>query len=251
MSRRPADHRAPTRALPGAKARSRSRGFTLLEIMIVVLIAGLMASGAVVGFGATQRGRLRAGAARVAAAMRFAYVHALTTGRSTRIVFSMGANRVWVEDTEDAHVLDPNDPLRAGGAELDLAQITELARREAEAMNTLRPRAPRAEFARPSGSRFRVRELEGVTFTRLYSQHEAEPRTAHDGYVYFFTGGTAESAVIHLLGTNGETFSVMLHGTSGRPEIFDHAVELPKVEEGDTDERDTDLREQTVREALP
>ena len=243
----PADHDPPTRA----QARPRSRGFTLLEIMIVVLIAGLMMSGAVVGFGATRRGRLRAGAARVAAAMRFAYVHALTTGRATRIVFAMGDNRIWIEDTEDAHVLDPNDPLRAGGAVIDAAQVVELARREAEAMNTLRPRAPRAEFARPPGNRFRVRELEGVMFSRLYTSHEPEPRTAHDGYIYFFTGGSAESAVIHLRGGNDETFSVMLHGTSGRPEIFDHAIELPKVDETTTDERDTDLRDQTIHEAVP
>jgi type II secretion system protein H len=242
---KPADHASPTRL----SARSRSRGFTLLEIMIVVLIAGLMASSAVVGFGATRRGRLRAGAARVAAAMRFAYVHSLTSGRATRLVISMGGNRVWIEDTEDAHVLDPNDPMRAGGATVDAEQIEELARREAEAQINLRPRAPRAEFARPQGSRFRVRELEGIEFTRLYSSHESEPRERGDGYIYFFTGGAAEPAVVHLHGGNDETFSVMLHGASGRPEIFDHAVELPRVDDSASDERDTDLREQTIREA--
>jgi hypothetical protein len=219
--------------------------------MVVVLIAGLMASSAMVGFGATRRGRLRAGAARVAAAMRFAYVHALTTGRATRLVFSMGGNRVWIEDTEDAHVLDPNDPLRAGGATVDAQQVEEIARREAEAQINLRPRAPRAEFARPAGNRYRVRELEGVVFSRLYSSHETEPRERGDGYIYFFTGGAAEPAVIHLQGGNDETFSVMLHGATGRPEIFDHAVELPRIDESESDERDTDMRDQTVREAEP
>nr|MBK7065684.1 type II secretion system protein [Deltaproteobacteria bacterium] len=241
----PADHGSPTRRA----ARSRSRGFTLLEMMIVVLLAGLMASSAVVGFGATRRGRLRAGAARVAAAMRFAYVHSLTTGRATRLVFSMRGNRVWIEDTEDAHVLDPNDPLRAGGATVDAEQIEAIARREAEAQINLRPRAPRAEFARPQGNRYRVRELEGIEFTRLYSSHESEPRETGDGHIYFFTGGSAEPAVVHLHGGNDETFSVMLHGASGRPEIFDHAIELPSIDESSTDERDVDLRDQRIREA--
>ncbi len=241
----PAEPGSPTRSA----ARQRSRGFTLLEIMIVVLLGGLMASSAVVGFGATRRGRLRAGAARVAAAMRFAYVHALTTGRATRLVFSIGENRVWIEDTADAHVLDPNDPLRAGGATVDAEAIEEIARREAEAQINLRPRAPRAEFARPAGNRFRVRELEGIAFTRLYSSHEVEPREHGDGYIYFFTGGAAEPAVVLLHGGNDETFSVMLHGASGRPEIFDHAIELPKIDENTNDERDTDLRDQPIREA--
>ncbi len=247
MSREPADAASPTRPA----ARARSRGFTLLEIMIVLLLAGLMASSAVVGFGATRRGRLRAGAARVAAAMRFAYVHALTTGRATRLVISLGDNKIWLEDTEDAHVLDPNDPLRAGGAVIDAAQVEELARREAAAINEMRPRAPRAEFARPAGNRYRVRELEGVVFSRLYTSHDAEPRVRGDGYVFFFTGGAAEPAVVHLQGGNDETFSVMLHGASGRAEIFDHAVELPSLDENASDERDTDLRDQTIREAAP
>ena len=245
MPARHADPGLPTRTA----ARASARGFTLLEIMIVVLLGGLMASSAVVGFGATRRGRLRAGAARVAAAMRFAYVHSLTTGRATRLVFALGENRVWIEDTQDAHVLDPNDPLRAGGATVDMQQIEEIARREAEAQINLRPRAPRAEFARPVGTRFRVRELEGITFTRLYSSHEAEPRERGDGYIYFFVGGAAEPAVVLLHGGNDETFSVMLHGASGRPEIFDHAIELPRLDESGTDERDTDLRDQPIREA--
>jgi hypothetical protein len=55
--------------------------------------------------------------------------------------------------------------------------------------------------------------------------------------------------VVHIHGGNDETFSVMLHGASGRPEIFDHAVELPRIDENETDERDTDLRDQRIREA--
>lgn len=247
MTAAPADAASASRL----RARAAARGFTLLEMMIVVLIAGLMMSSAVVGFSATRRGRLRSGAARVAAAMRFAYVHALTTGRATRLVFRVGGNEVWLEDTEDAHVLDPNDPLRAGGATMDAAQVEEAARREAEAINQLRPRAPRAEFARPAGNRYRVRELEGVVISRLYTSHETEPRSRGDGYVFFFTGGAAEPAVVHLQGANDETFSVMLHGASGRPEIFDRAVELPSMDENASDERDTDLRDQTIHEATP
>ena len=41
----------------------------------------------------------------------------------------------------------------------------------------------------------------------------------------------------------------MLHGASGRPEIFDRAVELPQVDETASDERDIDLRDQPIREA--
>ncbi|MFO0626542.1 MAG: prepilin-type N-terminal cleavage/methylation domain-containing protein [Polyangiales bacterium] len=102
--------------MPRRRAHPRERGMTLLEIMVVMLIAGMMMSSAVMGFGAVRRGRLRAGAAHLASAFRFAYVHALSTGRPTRVVLPLNDNRVWIEDTEEAHVLDPRDPLRLGGA---------------------------------------------------------------------------------------------------------------------------------------
>ena len=69
---------------------------------------------------------------------------------------------------------EEDDPLRAGGATVDAEQIEAIARREAEAQINLRPRAPRAEFARPQGNRYWVRELEGIEFIRLYSSHESE-----------------------------------------------------------------------------
>ena len=38
----------------------------------------------------------------IAAALRASYVHALTTGRTTRLVLVVGSNRYWIEDTDDA-----------------------------------------------------------------------------------------------------------------------------------------------------
>lgn len=233
-----------------ARARRRSeRGFTLLEIMIVVLLGALMMSGAAVSFSAVRRGRARAAAARVAAALRFGYVHALTTGRPTRVVFALGANRVWIEDTEDAHVLDTHDPLHAGGATVSAEEMEAAARHEAENLSSLRPRAPRAEFSRPSGSRYRVRELEGATFTKLYAAHEAEPRTEGSGFVYFFPGGVGERAVVQLHGEDESVFSVAVSALSGHAEVFDHAVEPAAVDDEEpNDQTEVDLRDHPVQE---
>ena len=71
-------------------------GFTLIEIMMVVALASLMATSAAVGFSALRRGRLRAGAAHVASAMRRAYVHSLTTGRTTRLALAVGTRAILV-----------------------------------------------------------------------------------------------------------------------------------------------------------
>lgn len=247
------------------RARGRhpeERGFTLLEIMVVMLIAGMMMSSAVVGFTAVRRGRLRAGAVHLAAAMRFAYVHALSTGRPTRLVLPINDGRVWIEDTEDAHVLDPHDPLRLGGAAGaeggeggdDAASAEEDARRRAALITELRPRMPRAEFSRPEGGRFRERQLEdGVVTARVYTQHEDEPRSEGTGYIYFFPGGVCERAVVHLRGADGVIYSVTLNGLSGRTQIVDHPVEPPPPDDAreEDDRNETDLREQRMQEAAP
>lgn len=233
-----------------ARRHTAQSGFTLIEIMIVVLLGALMMSGAAVSFSAVRRGRARAAAARVASAFRFGYIHALTTGRPTRVVFALGANRVWIEDTEDAHVLDTHDPMHAGGAAVSAEAMEEVARREASNMSSLRPRAPRAEFARPAGQRYRVRELEGATFTKLYAAHESDARTEGEGFVYFFPGGVGERAVIQLRGDDESVFSIAVSALSGHAEIFDHAVEPPAIEEQEpNDQTEVDVRDQRLQES--
>lgn len=214
--------------------------------MVVIVIASLLGTSAVVGFSAVRKGRLRAGASMVASAMRRAYVHALTTGRTTRLVFAVGSNRYWIEDTDDAHVLDTADPLHLGGAAQSAEQAEDLARREAELIASQRPRAPRAEFARPQGSRYQERSLaDDVTITRLYAQHEEDAREEGNGYVYFWSGGVGERAVVQLRGGTGETYSVVLYPLTGRAQILDHAVEPVQVDDRDaTDQNEVDAREQ-------
>lgn len=220
-------------------------GFTLIEIMMVVALASLMATSAAVGFSALRRGRLRAGAAHVASAMRRAYVHSLTTGRTTRLALAVGANRYWIEDTDDAHVLDTSDPLHGGAA--PSAEAAESAARElADNIAQQRPRAPRAEFNRPNGQRYRERALgDDVVIARVYTGHAEEPREDGTGYVYFWSGGMGERAVVQLRGASGEVYSIVLHPLTGRSQIYDRAVEPARVDESElTDQTEVDARQQ-------
>lgn len=219
-----------------------ARGFTLIEVMLVIALAALFTAGATVGFSATQRGRVKAGAAHLASSFRAAYVHALTTGKATRVVLDFNDNQVWIEDTLDAHVLDRRDNLRGGDLEAE-------AQSEAQRVMESRPRAPRAEFEQVAGNRYRPRVLErGVTIGRLYAQHEPGARENGRGYVYFFSGGVAERAVVQLRGPGDVVYSVVLHPLNGRSEIFAEAVEPPDRDEPEErDDREVDAREMEAR----
>ncbi len=236
---------------PQLRPRLGDGGFTLIEIMMVVLLASMMTTAAAVGFSAVRRGHLRAGAANIASALRASYVHALTTGRTTRLVLAVGSNRFWIEDTDDAHVLDATDPLHQGGAAETAEDAERLARRAADLIATQRPRAPRAEFSRPQGSRYRERALaDDVTIVRLYAEHLEEPREQGNGHVYFWSGGVGERAVVQLRGASGEVYSVVLRPLTGHSQIYDRAVEPPAVDDAQvTDQTEVDAREQRVQEA--
>jgi len=221
-------------------------GFTLVEVMMVVALASVMATSAVVGFSALRRGRLRAGASHVASALRRAYIHSLTTGRTTRLALTVGSNRDWIEDTDDAHVLDTGDPLRQGGAAPSAEAAEEAARQLAQNIAQQRPRAPRAAFERPQGQRYRERTLaDDVVIARVFTGQVDEPVEEGNGYVYFWPGGVGERAIVQLRGANGEVYSVLLHPLTGRSQIVDRAVEPPRIDASDlTDQTEIDVRQQ-------
>lgn len=224
-------------------------GMTLIEILVVVAIIGIMVASIGVGASALPRARLRGSAVRLASVMRFAYVHALTTGRTTRVTLRLGTGQLSVEDTEDAHTLEVRDPRRAG----DAADVEREAQRRAELMADLRPRATRASFRPVRNRLFRTRTLErDVVVSRLYTQHEAEAREEGTGYVYFFPGGVAERATVHLRNGRGETFSVSLNPLTGRAEVNDRPVEPPNLDDRDTlDQNELDVRDRQPQETEP
>ena len=225
----------------GAVWSGARAGMTLIEILVVIALIAVMTASMGLGLNALPRARLRTSAVRLSSTFRFAYVHALTTGRTTRVSFPMGGGQLVVEDTDDAHTLDVRDPLRAGGA----ADVEANAIRDARLMTDLRPRATRATFTRLPERMFHARALEsGIVFVKLYSQHDAEPREEGVGHVYFFSGGQTERAVVQLRNRNGEFFSVALNPLTGRTEVFDRPVEPPTIDDREaTDQVEVDERE--------
>lgn len=74
-------------------------GFTLVELLIVLLVLGVLALVAVGRFGSYTAGRRLASAAgRVAADLRLAQRSAYTAGASRAVDFTLGANRYAVEN---------------------------------------------------------------------------------------------------------------------------------------------------------
>jgi prepilin-type N-terminal cleavage/methylation domain-containing protein len=78
---------------------------TMIEMMIVMVIIGVVMTGAALGVGSMTRQRLKSSSMRVAAAVRTAYSHAATTGKTVRIVFDIDSRTFWAEEAESGRVL--------------------------------------------------------------------------------------------------------------------------------------------------
>ena len=101
----------------------RRRGFTLIELMVVLVIFGLIVGATVLRMnGISQRGRLRSAMRQCAAFDRLARTQALTSGAARRLNFAAGENGCalqWIEQREGSMDWSSEVLLRwASGVEL-------------------------------------------------------------------------------------------------------------------------------------
>src|SRR5687768_16824006 len=94
--------------------RPRSRGVTLVEVLITVALIALVTAGAVGGFGLATGARLKQGATMIAGAIRVAYAHANAKSKPVRLVFDFEGRSLVLEESTSELFIEKND--RTGGA---------------------------------------------------------------------------------------------------------------------------------------
>ncbi len=221
---------------------SRERGATLVELLVAIALAALLAGGAFFGVGMLRSARLREATTLVGSAVRVAYSHAATKSRVTRLVLDFDAGTITMEESEGRHLLRKGD--RAGGA----SGATELEREAIAAAESVveGPRAPRAEFHPVTSLGSKLLELSrdgedkkrgpkalpsGVRFKHIEVAHEDEPITSERVYLYFWPGGQTERAAIVLAeGSDPDEnlLTVHVHALTGEPRVEKGAVAMPR-----------------------
>lgn len=210
----------------------RSRGgFTLIEMMIVVIIIALAATGASYAFGALERTQLRSACMRIGAASRYAYNRSISQGTTVRLVFDLEQDTMGFEEAHGRVTLARrDDPRRLDIAEgedgEDVTAVDPWAAAQARLEDTLRPSFGASPFSAIEGRRFATAPLgNGITIERLITPHDPEPRTRGQGSIHFFPGGQTEHSVIWLSDGGDRVFAVELHPLTGRARVYNHAFE--------------------------
>jgi general secretion pathway protein H len=217
----------------------RQRGVTLIELLVAVGIAGLLAGGAIMGVGALSSARLRESATLIASAVRVAYNHANATSRTTRLVFDFEARTITIEDTEGRMFVQSGD--RTGGA----AAATDVEHAVLEESRAILegPRAPRPQFQPVTNllgfasdtSRAASKPLgQDIYFRQIEVGHEDEAATTDRVYLYFFPGGQTELCSIQLQKgadrdiADDQVLSVTVAPLTGKVAIISGSFEMPR-----------------------
>lgn len=233
----------------GQHFRSRQRGVTLVETMVVLVLVALLASAVILGSGSVGASRLRGAAATVIAYSRLAITRTNATGRPVRMVFELDKGRIWLEESTTSRALRAN-PTKADetrgetdsevdyqGPDAERARAAK-AEGDAEAERFIEGKGRRRPSFEPiqgleiaGESVGESRDLGGsIEYHQVHIEHDVEPRTQGRAYLYFWPGGETEWASVQLrrAGDKSSGLTVLVSPLTGRARIARGYVELPK-----------------------
>ena len=230
------------------RARHSREGMTLIEILVVLAIMVMAASGLSFSVGALARANLRAGAGKLGGAARFAYNRAVTRGKTVRIHFTVPGNTFSIEEAHSGVTLARSEDKKELQGHKDdapaAAAVDPWAAAQARLTHPLEPSLGSSPFAALAGedgktiARYTDVPLgRGVHIVKLIVAHEPEPLSEGDGAVHFFSGGQSEHAVIQLSDGHAGVYSVEIHPLTGRIHVYPEAFE-PKELLDNPDEPD-------------
>lgn len=94
--------------------RKKGTGFTLIEVMVVVIIMAMIMAGVGFSLGATQRAKLRSSCYTLMAAVRYAFSRAVTQGTTVRLVLDFEKRTIQLEETKERVLINPEDETGEG-----------------------------------------------------------------------------------------------------------------------------------------
>ncbi len=214
---------------------------TIIEMLIVIIIIALAATGITYSISAITRANLRSACMTITAGARYAYNRAIAQGTTVRLAFDLDTGKMSFEEANGRVTLARLDDATRQKLEEghDEAAVDPWAAAQARLADTLHPSFGQSPFQTLPGRRFQERPVaSGVHIERLIVPHEPEPRTSGKGAIYFFPGGQTEHAVVWVSDDNDHVYSVEVHPLTGRTRVYDYAYEpTHMLDDGDGNAR--------------
>lgn len=224
----------------------RRTGFSLIEIMIVLVMVGVAMGAAVMSISSVDRTTAKANATRLGAAIRYTYDRAVTTGGYYRLVLDLTANKYWAEKSDERFYLvrDKEESPGKGRAPDEEAKERRLKEEEDRAKLQLSglakqlqppPQPRRARFQAFQDSTMPKVEIKGARLRDIVTMRQREPYTEGRSYLYFFPDGHTERAVIHIEDKHGDVYTLQVHPLTGRVDVKGGDIPMGRLF-GETDD---------------
>jgi general secretion pathway protein H len=237
----------------------RERGFTLIEVIVVLAIIGLIMGLGVRGMRSLAKSDLRESSAHLSGAMRYLFDRASTTGKIHRLVIDMETEQYWAEVSDDRFFIpresESEQAMRRREdreADEDEEEQKRLERNAKNYDNSSTPESSsfdlskleigdfkpkRARFAAFKEVAIKPVKLKKAKIRSVYTPRLTDPLTSGRAYVYFFPLGQTESAIITMSDDSGPpTYSLVVHPITGRVRIYDQEVLPPASRQRADDE---------------
>ena len=240
--------------------RASVRGFTLIEVLLVVTIGAVLAGLAIRGLRSLRKADLREASAQMSGAMRYLFDRASTTGKIHRIVIDMETGTYWAEVSDDRFYIPREETVeqlreredKEAEEDEDEAKKRERAAKEAESgkgsgssssfdlskLEVADFRPKRARFASFKDLALKPVKLKKVKVRSVYTPRVTDPLTGGRAYVYFFPLGQTEPAIITLSDVDSDDaiYSLVVHPITGRIRIYNQEVLPPRGRDRTDDE---------------
>lgn len=219
----------------------RERGYSLIEIMLVMAIGGLVAGGAILGFRSLVRSEIRSTATKLAAAIRYSYDRAISTGAYYRLHINFEDNSYRLEKADARVLLNTSERVSRDGRGED-RDVTDRRAQEDEQQGQasglsgelLPPPSPRRpKFAAYVDSQLKPVRMSRARILDVLTPRQSEAYRSGHAYLHFFPDGHTERALIHIgpdsdSPADDEQFSLLVHSLTGRVEVLPGRAATPR-----------------------
>jgi len=220
------------------------KGFTLLEMMVVIGIIALLTSVVVIRSGNSVGNNMKKDVNRLAARMRYLYNKAAMERLYIRIAFDLDAKSYRVEATADPFLVERETGKIKDNTAKKEKKETPPPTNEAQAQTQAQAggadksgaktagvealKAPVATFTPLESSLVKPTNLsKGISFKDIQVEHRKTPVDAGEEYIYFFPNGYVEQAVINFKDEKDELhYAIVTSPISGKVKIEKDYVKM-------------------------
>jgi len=189
----------------------RARGFTLIELMVVLVIIAVVTAAVVTGIGSLRGASTSTEANKLTVAVRYLYNLSVISGKTHRLVIDLDSRTYWGEEEASS---DPCEafllPGEGGEAKPSKSAKSGKGGKASKNGSGEAGAANQGNFKQAESALVRKYELDrGTVLTDVMTSHQPNPTEKGQAFIYFFPNGSTENALIHLADRGGDADDAM------------------------------------------